>query len=1285
MRKTSKARRLGTLLLAAALALPVFGATGASAASADPAPAAGASYSKPDYFSARYPALAGKEHVFDTLTYHELDYLLRKEAGTHIILFGGSWQPETQKAIGYINDVAKEYGVTSIRNFDPKLDGPDGWIDITKQDSKPAVTAVNASTGSDLTGEGARTDFSVRYADLAWRYLTNLADQLPGNAPKISVTYPEITGNNGQTSKTETVPVVGSPFLFIYNKDHKNGGSAAPIISSLDGIAALTDADGGEAYKNALRGVFDAISPAGTKNAQYDVFTNQSYISGSYNEFSGTAGTDSPIFGNEDLPIVINSVTTDELKYLLETDNTIPVIIGCAWCGNTQAGIKYVNRIAKEYGVTTVYNWDAKLDGGLDSTPGRTYKAVVSGYGDFLHTRVSNKQISPVYVNLVKQYLPNLSEHVQYFPDASGKHNNDIVYGYKNAEGALAVGRASRLQAPYVFVYDKRSESAPILGHVELMYSWSNTKNPEHANTLTYINGLRTLYSRIEWKPAGLSGAAPTTAGGSDGKILGIAKKALEYRAKNEATYTAVPGAGNEITGLTPGVYEVRYAAKNGVDTAATLRQSAYAPGPAVEVVVPEYQAAPSGLLGLAPEEANGNGKIVLVENDELKPLPSGLEYKLEEANESAYAPVQGDALSLEPDRFYEIRYAAKTAEGIYYGPSAAQTVYVPGYKQLAPPSALEAVHPSSLANDDGQITGLTAGAEYKVEYRLEYKKGADEAVQYAIVPDEAIAAGKLTGLSPDVYSVRYAVYEDNSPSRAVSLVIKANVAAPQGLAGVAPTGSTQNNGKITGTSTALEYRANGQTVYQPAAGQEIAGLLTGDYFVRFKETATTLPSADTKVTVPAYTAPSTGGNNGGGDGSGNGGGSGTGTGEGNGAGTGQTDGISQSGGSTVATVPAKLDAETGRAIAVITPALASGLLDKAKQAEAKGEKAVLELKVESTEQSGKIQVTVPRAAFNELVAGTKAEVKINAGFGTITFDANALKTIGASGDAGDISFILTKSELTKEGKDVLGDRPVYDLLVYAGQTGITAFGGSKIAVSLPYTLQPGEDANAVIVYHVTEEGELHLIKGRYNAAAGAVEFQTEHFSQYIIGYNKISFTDVVPAAWFAPAVTYLAAREITSGTDENHFSPNANVTRGQFIVLLLNAYGIQPDAAGAVNFADAGNTYYTGHLAAAKRLGIANGLEENKFAPDQSISRQDLFTLLYRALSVLGELPAAQAGAASVAGFADAADIAGYANEAFKALVEAGVISGNNGKLLPKDAASRAEVAQVLYNLLKD
>ncbi|MBS3970498.1 MAG: S-layer homology domain-containing protein [Clostridia bacterium] len=57
----------------------------------------------------------------------------------------------------------------------------------------------------------------------------------------------------------------------------------------------------------------------------------------------------------------------------------------------------------------------------------------------------------------------------------------------------------------------------------------------------------------------------------------------------------------------------------------------------------------------------------------------------------------------------------------------------------------------------------------------------------------------------------------------------------------------------------------------------------------------------------------------------------------------------------------------------------------------------------------------------------------------------------------------------------------------------------------------------------------------------------------------------------------FIAAREITSGTGDNQFSPEAKLTRAQFVVLLMNTYQINPQNQGASsqiqNFTDAGST----------------------------------------------------------------------------------------------------------------
>jgi hypothetical protein len=165
-------------------------------------------------------------------------------------------------------------------------------------------------------------------------------------------------------------------------------------------------------------------------------------------------------------------------------------------------------------------------------------------------------------------------------------------------------------------------------------------------------------------------------------------------------------------------------------------------------------------------------------------------------------------------------------------------------------------------------------------------------------------------------------------------------------------------------------------------------------------------------------------------------------------------------------------------------------------------------------------------------------------------------------------------------------------------------------------------------------------------------------------------------------AVKYCAARGITNGTALNLFSPDMSITRGQFVVMLMRAYGISPDKDTADNFADAGKTYYTGYLSAAKRLGITNGVGNNKFIPEGSITRQDMFTMLYRALKILNKMPGEADDNISLTSYDDSTQIAAYANEALEFFVANGIVKGSGNRLDPVGITSRAQMAVVFYRI---
>jgi uncharacterized repeat protein (TIGR02543 family) len=380
----------------------------------------------------------------------------------------------------------------------------------------------------------------------------------------------------------------------------------------------------------------------------------------------------------------------------------------------------------------------------------------------------------------------------------------------------------------------------------------------------------------------------------------------------------------------------------------------------------------------------------------------------------------------------------------------------------------------------------------------------------------------------------------------------------------------------------------------------------------------------------------------------------------------------------------------TGATFGGVTVASVDGdtiktLIADTASAEKSGGKAIIGITVGAHSGESSAAVTIPYASFGSIAGGTNAALRIATGLGSITFDAAAVD--GISGAAtGNVTFTTSKADasaLPDSVRQAVGSHPVYTFSVTSGGSTISQFGGT-VTVSVPYTPAAGEDLNAIVIYYINAKGELETVaNGHYDAATGTVVFTTTHFSTYAVGYNKVGFSDVSDTSWYADAVTFLAARGVTSGTTATSFSPDATLTRGQFITMLLRAYGISADANPTDNFSDAGNTYYTGYMAAAKRLGITTGVGDNRFAPEQTTTRQEMFTLLYNALKVLNQLPSGTSGK-TLADFSDASDIASWAKEAMTLLVETGTVSGNAGKLSPAAATTRAEMANVLYSLLR-
>ena len=175
----------------------------------------------------------------------------------------------------------------------------------------------------------------------------------------------------------------------------------------------------------------------------------------------------------------------------------------------------------------------------------------------------------------------------------------------------------------------------------------------------------------------------------------------------------------------------------------------------------------------------------------------------------------------------------------------------------------------------------------------------------------------------------------------------------------------------------------------------------------------------------------------------------------------------------------------------------------------------------------------------------------------------------------------------------------------------------------------------------------------------------------------NIRFTDLGNHAWAADAINELAEAGIIKGTSETTFSPANNITRADFALLLVRAFELSSD--NTENFADVQSSdYFASELAIARNTGIVGGIGDNKYAPRNTITRQDMMVIVYRALRALGiRLEAGEAA------YPDFGEVAPYAKDAVSALISAGLVNGKNGRIDPTAYTTRAEVAVLIKRIL--
>ena len=319
---------------------------------------------------------------------------------------------------------------------------------------------------------------------------------------------------------------------------------------------------------------------------------------------------------------------------------------------------------------------------------------------------------------------------------------------------------------------------------------------------------------------------------------------------------------------------------------------------------------------------------------------------------------------------------------------------------------------------------------------------------------------------------------------------------------------------------------------------------------------------------------------------------------------------------------------------------------------------------------------------------GTDKEMLLTTPLGTIGIPDDMLT--GSEDAAGEKAAITIgrgdKASMSADVKAALGDRPLVQLsLTIDGRQVAWNNPDAPVTVSIPYTPTAAEqqDLEHIVVWYIDGSGKaVSVPSGRYDPETGCVTFTTTHFSNYAVAFVYKTFGDLSCVEWARKPIEVMASKGIINGTGADTYLPAANITRADYLVLLVKTLGLTADFDG--NFSDvASGTYYEA-VGIAKELGITAGSGRNRFSPNEKISRQDMMVLTARALEeskglkILGDSTVLDQ-------FSDKNDIAGYSAESLAALVSEGLITGSGDKLNPRANTIRAEAAVFLYRIYTD
>lgn len=238
--------------------------------------------------------------------------------------------------------------------------------------------------------------------------------------------------------------------------------------------------------------------------------------------------------------------------------------------------------------------------------------------------------------------------------------------------------------------------------------------------------------------------------------------------------------------------------------------------------------------------------------------------------------------------------------------------------------------------------------------------------------------------------------------------------------------------------------------------------------------------------------------------------------------------------------------------------------------------------------------------------------------------------------------------------------------------------------IAIPDGVDPKKITTGVVVEadgsvrHVPTK--IVVIDGKYYAKVNSLTNST-----YSIIWHPIEFSDVTNH-WAKETINDLGSRMVINGTGDGSFRPESDITRAEFVNILVRGLGLKPENE-AAPFSDVkASDWYNGAISTAYSYHLVNGLKDGSFHPNAKITREEAMVITAKAMKITGLTTISEQAIDTILSpYADAAKASSWAQSGIADSIQTGIITGKSGThLAPNDYMTRAEVATIVKRLLQ-